>query len=129
MKPIIITKYSETSHVRKISQAIFEIIKNEDLLGNDLMTIFEEEVRRQIRNTIIQNALTNTVQIDWKNLSRELKIDDPNDTDEMIAILENEIISEMCKGHLLTDYMFSDKSKIGIKEDNNTSKKWMYLAE
>lgn len=130
MKPIKITQYNENGNVRKISQAIFEIIKNDELLGIYISDAIETEIRKQIKIKIIQGVLTNSTPIDWKTLSEELKCVNINDIDEMMDILENEIISEMCKGHMLSDYIYLGKSEVGIEEKNQNSKKnWQYLVD
>jgi hypothetical protein len=72
--------------------------------------------------------LTDTISIDWKTLSKELGIADPNNIDGMIAVLENEVILEMSKGHLLPDYFSTNKPKTKIEETRNPQR-WVYLAD
>jgi len=115
----------------QISNFIFETIKDEDMTSDILLTAITNELHRQIRSIVIENVLTDTISIDWKTLSKELGIADPNDIDSMIDILENEIILEMSKGHLLPDYYFTPnkpKTKTKIEETRNTQR-WVYLAD
>jgi len=115
----------------QISNFIFETIKDEDMTSDILLTAITNELHRQIRSIVIENVLTDTISIDWKTLSKELGIADPNDIDSMIDILENEIILEMSKGHLLPDYYFTPnkpKTKPKIEETRNTQR-WVYLAD
>jgi hypothetical protein len=112
----------------QISKFIFETIKDKDMTSDILLTAITNEVHRQIRNAIIQNMLTDTISIDWKTLSKELGIADPNNIDGMIAVLENEVILEMSKGHLLPDYFSTNKPKTKIEETRNPQR-WVYLAD
>lgn len=114
---------------RELTKQIFEIIKNNNQLGQKLMAVVLAEVHSEVRKVIIENISSGSLSITWDELSDEIGIVNSSEKDKMIAILENETISRMAENCYLSYTLFTDKSKHGIAEESLNPKRWVYLAD